>query len=62
MGCKILTKEELVGRLERLWAETPYFPTHFLSKEDLTPFLQADQVWCWEATEIPAEEVPDRLR
>lgn len=62
MGCKILTKEELVGRLERLWAETAYFPTHFLSKEDLTPFLQADQVWCWEATEIPAEEVPDRLR
>ncbi len=62
MEREMLTKEELVGRLEWLWAEPPYFSTHFLTKEDFTPFLQADQVWCWQATEIPAKEVPDWLR
>lgn len=62
MGAKMLTKGELAGRLEGLWEEPPYFSTHFLTKEDFTPFLRADLVWCWEAAELPAAEAADWLR
>ena len=57
-----LTKQEMAQRLERLEKERPYLSTHFLTKEDFTPFFHADQVWYWETAELPVAEASACLR